>query len=125
MLADDIDHRVPGERQVAAEHLVRQGVKVAVAGDITEAQLRRYLQDVIGPLPAKSVPPVARLLEPGKPSSQVIARDEAAPVAMFGLPGPMRLDADFIPTFVANYIFGGGGFSARLMTEVRDKRGLT
>src|SRR6185436_10756237 len=63
--------------------------------------------------------------EPGKPGSQTIARDEAAPVAMFGLPGPMRLDADFIPAFVTNYIFGGGGFSARLMNEVRDKRGLT
>jgi zinc protease len=31
----------------------------------------------------------------------------------------------FIPTYVANYIFGGGGFSSRLMNEVRDKRGLT
>jgi zinc protease len=44
---------------------------------------------------------------------------------IFGAPGPLRLDADFIPTFVANYIFGGGGFSSRLMDEVRDKRGLT
>src|SRR5262249_21929043 len=51
--------------------------------------------------------------------------DEAAPVAVFGFVGPMRLDADFMPTFVTNYIFGGGGFAARLMTEVRDKRGLT
>jgi zinc protease len=30
-----------------------------------------------------------------------------------------------MPTFVANYILGGGGFSSRLMDEVRDKRGLT
>jgi len=112
-------------KSFAAGHLVRDKVKIAAAGDITQAQLRRYLQGVIGPLPAKTVPPVARLSEPGKPSSKVIPRDEAAPVAMFGLLGPMRLDPDFIPTFVANYIFGGGGFSARLMTEVRDKRGLT
>jgi zinc protease len=112
-------------KSFAADHLVRDRVKVAAAGDITEADLRRYLQEVIAPLPAKSVAPVARLPEPGKPGSQVIPRDEAAPVAMFGLPGPMRLDPDFIPTFVTNYIFGGGGFAARLMTEVRDKRGLT
>ena len=44
---------------------------------------------------------------------------------MFGFAGPMRLDADFMPTFVANYILGGGGFSSRLMDELRDKRGLT
>ena len=37
----------------------------------------------------------------------------------------MRADPDFIPAFVANYILGGGSFSARLMDQVRDKRGLT
>jgi zinc protease len=109
----------------AADYMVRDGVKVAVSGDITEAQLRRYLQQAIGPLPVKSVPLVAPLAVPGKPGSQTVARDEAAPVAMFGFSGPMRLDPDFIPVFVTNYIFGGGGFSSRLMNEVRDKRGLT
>jgi zinc protease len=109
----------------AADHLVRQGAKVAVAGDITEAQLRRYLQDVLGPLPGKAVAQAPKLTAGGMPGAQTIARDEAAPVAMFGFAGPMRLDADFIPAFVTNYIFGGGGFAARLMTEVRDKRGLT
>jgi zinc protease len=112
-------------KEFAAGHLVRGNVKIAVAGDITEAELRRYLQESIAPLPARPVPAIARLLVPGKPGSEILPRDEAAPVAMFGFPGPMRLDPDFIPTFVANYIFGGGGFSARLMTEVRDKRGLT
>jgi zinc protease len=45
--------------------------------------------------------------------------------AVFGLPGIMRHDPDFIPGYVANYILGGGGFSSRLMDEVRVKRGLT
>ena len=47
------------------------------------------------------------------------------PTAVFGLPGIMRHDPDFIPGYVANYILGGGGFSSRLMEEVRVKRGLT
>jgi zinc protease len=112
-------------KEFAASHIVRGNVKIAAAGDITEAQLRRYLQETIAPLPARQATPIARLAAPGKPGMEILPRDEAAPVAVFGLPGPMRLDPDFIPTFVANYIFGGGGFSARLMTEVRDKRGLT
>jgi zinc protease len=37
----------------------------------------------------------------------------------------LRSDPDFIPAYVANYILGGGGFSSRLMQEVREKRGLT
>jgi zinc protease len=39
--------------------------------------------------------------------------------------GPMRSDPDYIPAYVANQILGGGTFSARLMDEVRDRRGLT
>ena len=35
-----------------------------------------------------------------------------------------RKDPDFIPAFVMNHIIGGGGFSSRLMEEVREKRGL-
>jgi len=109
----------------AASHMVRDRLRVAVSGDINDAQLRKYLQQVFASLPAKQVPPVAKPAEAGKPGLHTIVRNEAAPVAMFGFAGPMRLDPDFIPTFVTNYIFGGGGFSARLMDEVRDKRGLT
>jgi len=109
----------------AADHMVRDRVKMSVAGDITDAQLRRYLQQLFVSLPAKTVPLVSRPADAGKPASNTIPRNEPAPVAMFGFAGPMRLDADFIPTFVANYILGGGGFSSRLMDEIRDKRGLT
>jgi zinc protease len=45
-------------------------------------------------------------------------------VAQFGHRGIARKDEDFIPAYVLNYIIGGGGFSSRLMEEVREKRGL-
>jgi zinc protease len=112
-------------KNFAADHLVRGGIKVAVSGDITETQLKKYLQQVFLSLPAKSVPVVPKPVDAGKPASHTIVRNEAAPVALFGSPAPMRADADFIPAFVANYILGGGSFSARLMDQVRDKRGLT
>jgi len=35
-----------------------------------------------------------------------------------------RDDPDYFPLLVGNYILGGGGFSSRLMTEVRSKHGL-
>jgi zinc protease len=43
---------------------------------------------------------------------------------VFGLGAMARKDPDFIPGFVVNHILGGGGFSAKLMEEVREKRGL-
>ena len=33
-------------------------------------------------------------------------------------------DPDYYAALVVNHILGGGGFSARLMTEIREKRGL-
>ncbi|HXJ00964.1 MAG TPA: pitrilysin family protein [Micropepsaceae bacterium] len=109
----------------AAEHLVRGGIKVAVSGDITEVQLKKYLQTLFTPLPAKSGLPVPKPTDLGRPGTRNVVRNEAAPVAIFGFVGPMRADPDYIPAFVTNYILGGGSFSARLMDEVRDKRGLT
>ncbi len=41
-----------------------------------------------------------------------------------GRPGIRRNDADYIPLYVTNRIFGGG-FNSRLSTEVRQKKGLT
>ena len=45
-------------------------------------------------------------------------------VATFGLPAMARKDPDFMTAFVLNQLVGGGGFSSRLMEEVREKRGL-
>jgi len=45
-------------------------------------------------------------------------------VAQFGHRGIARKDEDFIAAYMLNYILGGGGFSSRLMEEVREKRGL-
>src|SRR6202040_491456 len=45
-------------------------------------------------------------------------------VATFGEPGIKRDDPDWYAAYVVNYILGGGGFASRLMTEVREKRGL-
>jgi len=109
----------------AADHFVRGGIKIAVSGDISEVQLKKYLQQLFTPLPAKAVPVAAKPTTFGNAGTRTVVRNEAAPVAIFGFVGPMRADADFIPAFVGNYILGGGGFSARLMEQVRDKRGLT
>jgi zinc protease len=45
-------------------------------------------------------------------------------VAVFGLGSMERKHPDFMAAFVVNHIIGGGGFSAKLMEEVREKRGL-
>ncbi len=55
----------------------------------------------------------------------IIQRDIPQSVVEFGAPGLKVQDPDFMPAYVMNYILGGGGFSSRLMDEIREKRGLT
>jgi zinc protease len=41
------------------------------------------------------------------------------------MPGKKREDRDFFAAYLVNHILGGGTFSSRLYSEIREKRGLT
>lgn len=105
--------------------IVRDRVFVGAVGDITPEDLAALLDEVLGDLPKGGpvdVADAAYLLEPGV---TVLPFDTPQSVALFGHEGIARDDDDFFAAFVANEIFGGGGFNSRLMEEVRVKRGLT
>lgn len=113
---------------VVAAHkaaLARDRVFVAAAGDITAEELGVLLDRLLGDLPATGAPQLAEapwLLPPG-----VTVQDFPSPqsTVFFGQRGIPRDHPDFFPAFVLNEMLGGGRFTARLMTEVREKRGLT
>ena len=123
---DSISSITAGDlRNFARSHWVKNGLKVAVAGDITAPALTKLLGDTFQPVSGATPPPLPNVGRLGAPGVHVIALPVPQPTAAFGLPGIMRADPDFIPGYVANYILGGGGFSSRLTDEVRVKRGLT
>ncbi|HET6390524.1 pitrilysin family protein [Hyphomicrobium sp.] len=103
----------------------RDNLKVVAVGDITPEELGKLIDDVFGALPEKAkLFPVAQT-EPTKGGSQkIVEMGVPQSVAVFGLGAMPRKDPDFIAAFVVNHILGGGGFSAKLMEEVREKRGL-
>lgn len=109
----------------ARAHWVTDGLKVAVAGDITAPELQKLLGRTFSPVSNHAPPPEPNVGRLGAPGVHVIPMAVPQPTVMFGLPGIMRHDPDFIAGYVANYIAGGGDFSSRLMNEVREKRGLT
>ena len=112
-------------RGFAQGHWVRNGLRIAVSGDANAATLQSLIATAFGKLPAKWPPPIPPVRRAGSPGVKVIPMPVPQSVAVFAVPGLLRNDKDFIPGYVANYILGGGGFSSRLMDEVREKRGLT
>ena len=105
--------------------LARDHLKVGVVGDIDAATLGTLLDQVFGSLPAKAQlrdVPMARPESVGKRLE--VQLDVPQTVVAFGGLGVPRKDPDFIPAFIVNHILGGGSFSSRLYSEVRETRGL-
>lgn len=105
--------------------LARDRVFVSAVGDITEAELGTLLDDLLGDLPETGTPLPDRA--PWNMTGGVTVRDFPTPqsVVYFGQQGIKRDDEDFFPAYVLSEILGGSRFSARLMDELRTKRGLT
>lgn len=103
----------------------RATLQITIVGDIDAAAAGDAIDRIFGALPQGAAPP-----EPAdaafNPPTPLIVRDLPQPqsLILFAGPGIQDEDPDWIPLAVANYIIGGGGFSSRLMAEVRENRGL-
>ncbi|GEO82566.1 M16 family metallopeptidase [Pararhodospirillum oryzae] len=112
-------------RAFAAAHLSRADLSIGVAGAIDASHLAPLLDRTFGPLPDTQAPVVPEATPRLDGSTTVVPFDVPQSTAFLGQPGLKRSDPDWNAAFVVNHILGGGGFSSRLMDEVREKRGLT
>ena len=105
--------------------MTRDRVYVAAAGDIPAAELGPLLDRLLGDLPAvgRQMPAVAGWHLGG--GVTVVDYPSPQSVILFGQEGLRLDDPDFFAAFILNEVLGGERFSARLMTELREKRGLT
>lgn len=106
--------------------IARDRMIVAVSGDITPEDLGALLDRTFGALPETGTAPLPQPAKLGLTGGvTVIDWDSPQTVVGFAGPGLPMDDPDYFAAFVANHILGGGGFSSRLMDEIREKRGLT
>jgi zinc protease len=105
--------------------LARDRMHIAVVGDVTAAELGPMLDTLLDELPdiGRQTPGRAQWGLDG--GITVVDFPSPQSVVLFGQPGIARDDPDFFAAFILNEILGGGGFEARLMDELREKRGLT
>ena len=103
---------------------------VSIVGDVDRIQANQIVQALLKQIP-ESGAPIAKLPDlersPVEPLDQREIRipfdSQQAHIAM-GMTAVTRSNPDYFPLMVGNYVLGGGGFVSRLMTEVREKRGL-
>lgn len=105
--------------------IARDRIYVSAAGDITAQDLGNLLDRLLGDLPATGAAQTGRatLNETGGIKMQPYPGPTS--VVLFQQGGLRYDDPDYFAAVLLNEILGGGRFSARLMTEVREKRGLT
>jgi zinc protease len=106
--------------------MTRDGLKVAVSGAIDAKELGQVLDRLFGALPAKGgLPAVASTKPQGAGETILVPRAIPQTIIRMAHGGLPVTDPDWHAAIVLNYVVGGGGFSSRLMEEVREKRGLT
>jgi zinc protease len=115
----------PDLRAVVHDHLARDVMIIGVVGDVTADALKSLLDTTFGPLPPHAAKgKVADVVAAAKKPLLLAKLPIPQSVVTFGQPGIKRDDRDWYAAYVMNHILGGGGFSSRLTTEVREKRGL-
>lgn len=108
-----------------ARVMARDRLFVSAVGDISAEDLGVLLDRLLGDLPETGAPMPPRSDLGLTGGTTVVDHDSPQSVVIFGHQGLAMDDPDFFAAYVLNEVLGAGGFSSRLMNEVREKRGLT
>ncbi|QJI43624.1 insulinase family protein [Pseudomonas sp. ADAK2] len=102
-------------------------VLITLVGDLTQEQAQAISLQVVNALPTAVEMPAlpATLRRQGDAPSRHIERALSQTQIMLGQLGVERQHPDYTALTVGHMIFGGQKVSSRLMTELREKRGLT
>lgn len=99
---------------------------MAVVGDISKRELKKLLKRHFSSWKKQDISypesPKAERLDNKR--IEIMDKDISQANVQLGHLGIKRENPDFYAAYVMNYILGGGGFVSRLMTEIRDNRGL-
>lgn len=98
---------------------------IALVGDLSRDEAQAIAAQVSSSLPkGPALPKVAEPTEPKAGATYIEFASNQTHLMLAQL-GIDRNDPDYAALTVGNSVLGGGGFGSRLMTEVREKRGLT
>jgi zinc protease len=112
-------------QQFFARHYAPARAGVVVVGDLSAAEARDHLVRMLAGWQAAAPPPF--VYPPlSEPAPRLVRVDRPVTQAgiVLGNLGIARDNPDYEAVSVMNYILGGGGFSSRLMDDIRTQGGL-
>ncbi|NNB47275.1 M16 family metallopeptidase [Pseudomonas chlororaphis] len=100
-------------------------VVIALVGDLSRGDAEAIAAQISAALPKG--PALAKIPQPSEPQASIghIEYPSSQTSLLLAQLGIDRDDPDYAALSLGNQILGGGGFGTRLMSEVREKRGLT
>ena len=99
---------------------------LAVVGDLTRKETEQLIKKYLGSwknTDGEEVP-VIPAPKPTPPDTKLIDKELTQATIVLGHLGIARNNPDYYAVTVMNYILGGGGFSSRMMKQIRDDEGL-
>lgn len=97
---------------------------IAIMGDVSRAEAAAIAESLTRELPQGKPGDVLPEVMPPTPNTRKIVHPATQSHIAIAYPGLQRADPDYFPLLVGNHVLGGGGFTSRLMEEIRQKRGL-
>jgi len=99
---------------------------LAVVGDLTRKETEQLLKRYLGEWKNsdRNAPATIPAPKPTAPQTKLIDKELTQATIVLGHLGIARGNPDYYAVTVMNYILGGGGFSSRLMKQIRDNEGL-
>lgn len=104
----------------------KDGLKVALVGDVQEADVIKNVDAVFGSWPScAKKPELQEMVFSHSGAIITVPRQGAQSVVLMAQPAVSCQDSDWWAVRILDFALGSGQFSSRLMDEVRVKRGLT
>jgi zinc protease len=99
---------------------------LTLVGDLTLEEAKALAEEFFSPWEPGEPPPAPPSPQPqqSRPTVVKINKDITQANIVLGLMGLARSNPDFYAMQLLNYIVGGGGFTSRLMDNIRENRGL-
>lgn len=99
---------------------------LSIVGDLSEEELNALIKKYLDDWKKADLPPITANGLDEKKTKRVVKLDKDLTQAniLLGHIGISRDNPDYYAVSIMNYIFGGGGFSSRLMQSIRDEMGL-